>query len=56
MGDVEGAAVEGAACVVGVVAVEPRRARISKSVAAHATGIPSFQRVSIGLGVTVESI
>jgi hypothetical protein len=56
VGDVAGAAVEGAACVVGVVAVEPRRARISKSVTAHATGIPSFQIVSVGLGVTVENI
>lgn len=55
-GDVAGAADEGAACGVGVVVVEPRRARISKSVAAHATGIPSFQIVSVGLGVTVENI
>jgi len=55
-GDVAGAAIEGAACDVGVVVVEPRRARISKSVAAHATGIPSFQIVSVGLGVTVENI
>lgn len=55
-GDVAGAAVEGAACGIGVVVVEPRRARISKSVAAHATGIPSFQIVSVGLGVIVENI
>jgi hypothetical protein len=56
VGDVAGAAIEGAACDVGVVVVEPRKARISKSVAAHATGTLSFQIVSVGLGVVVENI
>jgi hypothetical protein len=55
-GDVVGAAVKRAACGVGLVVVEPRRTSISKSVAAHATGIPSFQTVSVGLGVTVENL
>jgi hypothetical protein len=55
VGDIAGDEVEGAA-LIGLVVVEPRRARISESVAAHATGIPSFQTVSVGLGFTVEKL
>jgi hypothetical protein len=41
---------------VEVVRVDPRRASISTSVAAHATGIPSFQTVTLGLGFTVTKL
>lgn len=37
----------------GLVTVEPKMVSIPRSVAAHATGMPSFQTVDIGLGVTV---
>ena len=52
LGETTGGVVEGAA-FAGLVIVDPRRASISRSVAAHATGIPSFQTVDIGPGVTV---
>jgi hypothetical protein len=42
-----------------VVVVDPKRARISISVASHATGIPSFQTVrvgTLGFGFTVRKL
>lgn len=54
-GDVAGVGVEGA-MFIRLVVVEPRGPRISKSVAAHATGTPSLQTVRVGLGFTVEKL
>lgn len=40
----------------GLIELEAMRARISVSVSSHATGTPSFQIVSVGLGCTVKKL